>query len=173
MKKIAFSALWCCLILAPVARAESVLPNKQNRKPASPIGSTARISPFVPGSHNLSLDFGQVFLMGALGDSIPDSIGSRLHYNYGVSDIFSFDSSLGHSNHSNGEFSLTSLLAGLRSNLAWYDKVIPHAIFGMGFYRLGYQAANYNPILFGVHLGGGVNLELTSSLFFWGLPNIS
>jgi hypothetical protein len=128
--------------------------------------SESRISPFIPGSNNLSLDVGQVFLMGDLGNRYADSIGTRLHYTYGVSDMFSFDSSFGYSSHSDGNFSMTSLLAGLRSNLAWYDKVIPHAVFGMGFYRPSHRAQNYNPLLFGVHLGAGVNLELTSSIFF-------
>ena len=96
----------------------------------------------------------------------PDAIGTRLNYTYGVSDLFSFNSSFGYSNHSDGDFSMTSLLAGLRTNLAWYDKVIPHAIFGMGFYRPSFKDSNYSTTLFGVHLGGGVNLELTDSLFF-------
>jgi opacity protein-like surface antigen len=137
----------------------------RGRRPTS-LQSQTRISPFVPGSSNVSLDVGQVFLMGNLGDRYTDSIGSRLNYTYGVSDMFSFNSSFGYSTHAEGNFSMTSLLAGLRTNLAWYDKVIPYAIFGMGFYRPSYRDANYSSTLFGVHLGAGVNLELTSSLFF-------
>jgi opacity protein-like surface antigen len=135
------------------------------RRPAA-LQSQARISPFVPGSSNVSVDVGQVFLMGNLGDRYTDSIGSRLSYTYGVSDMFSFNSSFGYSTHADGKFSMTSLLAGLRTNLAWYDKVIPYAIFGMGFYRPSYREADYSTTLFGVHLGAGVNLELTNSLFF-------
>ena len=104
--------------------------------------------------------------MGNLGDRYTDSIGSRLNYTYGVSDMFSFNSSLGFSRHSDGDFSMTSFLAGLRTNLAWYDKVIPYATFGTGFYRPSFRAADYSAILFGVHLGAGVNLELTDTLFF-------
>jgi len=138
----------------------------RQRRPAAHYSSSSFNTPFAPGSNNLSLDVGQVFLMGNLGERYGDSIGTRLHYTYGVSDLFSFDSSLGYSTHSEGAFSMTSILTGLRTNLAWYDKVIPHAIFGMGFYRPSYRQENLSPLLFGVHLGAGVNLEITRSLFF-------
>ncbi len=195
MKRLAFSALFLLPAALPVdslagleiegspksggwtrtptwARADSrqqeeppKATNRERRLPQS-IQSQARITPFVPGSNNLSLDVGQVFLMGELADRYADSIGTRLHYTYGVSDLFSFDSTFGYSSHSDGEFSMTSLLAGLRSNLAWYDKVIPHAVFGMGFYRPSFKQEDYSTVLFGVHLGAGVNLELTPALFF-------
>src|SRR4051794_15463889 len=57
-------------------------------------------APFAPGSHNLSLDVGQVFLMGDLATNFADSIGTQLHYTYGVSDMFGFDTSVGYSSHS-------------------------------------------------------------------------
>ena len=129
------------------------------------------VSPFAPTSNNLALDVGQVFLMGDLGQ-YSDSIGSQLHYTYGVSDLFGFDSSLGYSEHSDCKFSMLSLLTGLRMNLSWYDKVVPYLVFGMGFYRPSYQQttdgiiSSVSPVLFGVHVGPGVDLELTKSLFF-------
>src|SRR6185312_7270005 len=58
------------------------------------------ISPYAPGTHNIALDLGQVFLMGDLTKSYSDSLGTQLHYTYGVSDIFCFDSSIGYSEHS-------------------------------------------------------------------------
>ncbi len=136
-------------------------------------------SPFTPGSNNLALDVGQIFLMGDLGE-YSDSIGSQIHYTYGVSDLFGFDSSLGYSDHSDGKFSMITLLAGLRTNLSWYDKVVPYLVFGLGFYRPSYQqlvsasasatgnatATSVAPVLFGVHLGPGVDLEVTRNLFF-------
>ncbi len=131
------------------------------------------LSPFAPGSNNVSLDVGQVFLMGDLSSSFNDSIGSQIHYTYGVSDMFGFDSSLGYSSHSSGKMSMTTLASGLRMNLAWYDKVVPYIVFGLGFYRPSYDimAANntrnsVSPVLFGVHLGPGVTLELTKKMFF-------
>ncbi len=126
-------------------------------------------APFTPGSNNLALDVGQVFLMGDLSGAYADSIGSQLHYTYGVSDMFGFDTSFGYSSHSEGKYSLTTLLTGLRMNLAWYDKVIPYAVFGLGFYKPSYEitpTTSISPVVFGLHMGPGVTLELTRQLFF-------
>lgn len=126
-------------------------------------------TPFAPDSNNLSLDVGQVFLMGDLSTSYNDSLGMQLHYTYGVSEMFGFDASVGHSSHSGGRYSLTTLLAGLRTNLTWYDKVIPYAVFGLGFYKPGYKfddLTSYSPVVFGLHLGPGVTLQLTDQFFF-------
>lgn len=150
------------------------------------VHSSTDASPFSPGSHNLALDLGQIFLMGDL-TRFNDSIGAQLHYTYGVSEIFGFDTSIGYSGHSEGKYSLVSLLSGLRLNMSWYDKVIPYGIFGLGFYRPSYldstvaqsSASSSNgvvlptpsipsiaAILFGIHLGAGINLELSKSFFF-------
>src|SRR3989338_1755478 len=59
-------------------------------------------SPFAPDSSNFALDVGQVFLLGDLGNRYNDNLGLQLHYTYGVSDIFGFDSSFGYSSHSAG-----------------------------------------------------------------------
>ncbi|MFZ9595784.1 MAG: hypothetical protein ACO3A2_06860 [Bdellovibrionia bacterium] len=146
---------------------------------------TRDISPFSPGSHNIALDLGQVFLMGDL-TKYADSIGSQVHYTYGVSDLFSFDTSLGYSDHSDGKFSMTSLLAGMRLNMSWYDKVIPHAVFGLGFYRPSYQDStqpqansqiggstlpsttppSVSAFLFGIHFGPGIDLQVSRNIFF-------
>lgn len=129
-------------------------------------------APFTPGSQNLSIDVGQVFLMGGLSDNYSDSIGSQLHYTFGVSDMFGFDASVGYSSHSDGAYSVGSMLTGLRVNLAWYDKVIPYFIGGLGFYRPSYDLSSgtttqsNSSLLFGLHAGPGVNLELTRNLFF-------
>ncbi|MGK5089068.1 hypothetical protein WDW86_16040 [Bdellovibrionota bacterium FG-2] len=136
------------------------------------------ISPFSPGSNNLGLDLGQVFLMGDLDSNYQSSIGTRLHYTYGVSDLFGFDSSLGFSDHSEGKFSMTTVLSGARMNLAWYDKVIPYVNFGFGFFRPSYELSNkdkdtgemrttsVSPLLFGVYMGPGLDLELNQQVFF-------
>ena len=127
------------------------------------------LAPFLPGTNNLAIDIGQVFLMGDLSSRYSDSLGTQIHYTYGVSDIFGFDSSFGYSSHADGKFSMTTLLAGLRTNLAWYDKVVPYVVFGLGFYRPSYELDLLNsvsPVLFGVHLGPGVSLEVTKQLFF-------
>ena len=136
---------------------------------SSPRSSSSAISPFSPGSSNLGIDIGQIFLMGDLTHDYSDSIGSQLHYTYGVSEMFSFDSSIGYSSHADNKFSIISLLPGLRMNLAWYDKVIPYATFGLGFYKPAIEVSSTNivsPVLFGIHGGAGVNLEVTQQLFF-------
>jgi len=147
-----------------------------SRRPSSSSYSSRSIdiAPFTPGSHNIAVDLGQVFLMGDLASKYGDSLGTRLHYTYGVSDIFGFDSSFGYSEHSEGRYSMMTLLTGLRTNLTWYDKVVPYLVFGMGFYRPSITTPGTNggpsstqaPILFGVHVGPGVDLELTKNLFF-------
>jgi hypothetical protein len=155
--------------------SESTAPRKASKKDSR----YSDISPFTPGSNNFALDIGQVFLMGDLGNKYNDSIGAQLHYTYGVSDLFGFDVSAGYSGHSDGQFSMTTLLAGLRTNLSWYDKVIPYLVFGLGFYRPSYEEKNppsgpgqapttttLAPVLFGVHVGPGVDLELTKQMFF-------
>jgi len=130
---------------------------------------TFSVSPFSPGSNNLAIDVGQVFLMGDLSSNYSDAIGSQLHYTYGVSEMFGFDSSIGYSSHSEGRYSMTTLLTGLRMNLAWYDKIVPYLSFGLGFYRPSYEITStttLSPIVFGLHAGPGVSLELTRQLFF-------
>ena len=135
--------------------------------------SSKALVPFGPESNNLALDLGQVFLLGNLGTNYQDSLGMQLHYTYGVSDLFGFDSSLGYSSHSDGKYSLTTLLTGLRANLSWYDRVIPYAVVGLGFYKPSYRitskdlpSSNVSPVVFGVHLGPGIDLQLSQNLFF-------
>ena len=131
--------------------------------------SQSLLSPFSPGSNNLSLDVGQIFLFGDLGSTYGDSIGMQLHYTYGVSEMFSFDSSFGYSSHAEGKYSLSTLVSGVRMNLSWFDKVIPYINFGLGFYRPSYDLSptqSLSPLVFGLHAGPGVNLELTKQMFF-------
>src|SRR5262249_38320766 len=80
--------------------------------------SGGEVSPFSPGSNNIALDLGQVFLMGDL-TKFTDSLGVQIHYTYGVSELFAFDASVGYSEHSNAQFSMVTVLSGMRLNLAW------------------------------------------------------
>jgi len=131
-------------------------------------------APFAPGSHNASLDLGQTFLMGDLGAKYSDNIGFQGHYVYGVSELFAFDSSLGYSSHSDGKYSLLTMLTGLRTNLTFYDRVIPHLVMGLGFYKPsveiitedGKDVTSLSPVLFGLHLGPGVDLQINRTVFF-------
>jgi hypothetical protein len=149
--------------------AEDATP--QNRRPSKELRESARsnITPFSPGSNNVAIEFGQIFLMGDLANNYEDSLGGQIHYTYGVSDMFGFDASLGHSSHSEGQYSMTTLLTGLRTNLSWYDKVIPYAVIGLGFYKPSYEitpTSSISPVLFGLHVGPGVDLQVTRELYF-------
>ena len=129
------------------------------------------LSPHSPDSHNFSVNLGHIFLMGDLSEDYSDSIGFRFNYTYGVSDLFAFDTSAGYSNHSEGKYSLTTLLTGLRTNLSWYDKVVPFLNFGLGFYKPKYDykdetGDNLSPILFGLHFGPGIDLHISRRFFF-------
>ncbi len=138
------------------------------------------VSPFSPGSHNLAVDLGQVFLMGDL-TRFSDTIGTQLHYTYGVSELFGFDSSIGYSHHADGHFTLATVVSGMRLNLAWYDKLVPYGVFGLGFYRPYYSdptqkvitqpngdqsIASLSSLLFGLHIGPGIDLELSKNVYF-------
>lgn len=116
--------------------------------------------------------------MGDLASRYSDAIGTQVHYTYGVSDMFGFDASFGYSSHSAtdlsnpGKYSLTTLLTGMRANLSWYDRVIPYAIAGLGFYKPsipygnGADANTTSPIVFGIHMGAGADLQLSQQIFF-------
>jgi len=144
------------------------------RSSALPTGnsqsSKGPLSPFSPGSSNLELDVGEIFLTGSLAKYFQDSIGTELKYTYGVSDLFAFESSTGYSGFSktNDTMSLMYLNAGLRTNLVFFDQLIPYASFDLGFYRpaMTIDSVNYAALLFGLSLGAGVDLTITKNLFF-------
>lgn len=129
------------------------------------------VTPFSPGSNNVSIDIGQVLLMGDLTDYYTNNLGFRTQYTYGVSDIFAFNANLGFSEHGD-DFSMALLTTGMRINLAWFDRIVPYGIFGLGFYnptykeRVGGTKVSVSPVLFGLHLGPGVNLLITDSIYF-------
>ncbi len=168
--------------------------SRSSRSSYSAQGSSNETSPFSPGSNNIGIDLGQIFLVGDL-TRFQNSLGFQIHYDYGVSDLFSFDSSLGYSQHSlgpaSGGFSILSLLSGLRMNLSWYDRIIPFGVVGLGFYLPSYVDLTATPtrtttssstsssgtsnlsglpsisaLLFGLHFGAGVDLSVSKNVFF-------
>lgn len=144
---------------------------ESNRNEGYPISKkiTSEGPPLSPGTHNLSIGVGQIFLMGNLSNQYENALGTQIHYTYGVSDMFSFESDFGYSSHSNGNFSLVNLDAALRTNLIYFDQLVPFASLGLGFYRPS-QVINTNTslsaILFGLQMGGGVDLLLSKKMFF-------
>lgn len=124
-------------------------------------------TPFSPGTHNVSVAVGQVFLLGSLS-RFENAIGPEVHYTYGVSDLFSFQSNFGYHSHSSGALSIWNLSAGLRANLAYFDSLVPFAKIGLGFYYPSYTESNatVSGLLFGMQLGTGIDLMISNSVFF-------
>lgn len=126
------------------------------------------LRPFSPDSNNVSLQIGQTFLMGDVS-SYDDSLGFSGNYTYGISRLMAFDSTFGYSNHSQGKYSLLSLMAGARMNLTYYDRVIPYLSGGLGFYKPSREIgpnANLSATLFGLHVGAGADLSISPEMFF-------
>ncbi len=135
------------------------------------------MTPFAPGSHNVSLGVGQNFLMGDLASQYNDALGVRMAYTMGVSEMFALEAAVGYSSHDQAgtpkipkTYSLTTALAGMRVNLSWYDRIVPHAVIGMGFFNPSYElddkGKTFSPFIFGIHAGPGIDLQLTKQIFF-------
>ena len=141
-----------------------------NRNETGPTrGYAQELPPLSPGTHNLSIGVGQIFLMGELSSEFENNLGTQVHYTYGVSDLFSFESDFGYSSHSSGKFSLVNLDAALRTNLVYFDQLVPFASLGLGFYnpsKTFNDNSKVSAILFGMQLGGGVDLILNKRVFF-------
>lgn len=133
------------------------------------VEETTPSNPFAPGTQNLSIGVGQVFLLGDLGNRYENAIGPEIHYNYGVSDMFAFESNFGYHSHSNGTLSIWNLAAGLRANLMYFDQLVPFANIALGFYHPSFtlpNTATVSGLLFGLQLGGGVDLMISPRIFF-------
>jgi hypothetical protein len=127
------------------------------------------LSPFAPGTHNLSVGVGQVFLLGSIGDRYEDAIGPSLNYTYGVSDLFAFHSNFSYHSHSSGDLSIWNLSGGVRANLMYFDQLVPYATVGLGFYQPSYilpNKATVSGLLFGMQLGTGIDLMISNAVFF-------
>jgi hypothetical protein len=131
--------------------------------------NTSPKGPFAPGTHNISLGVGQVFLLGNLGNSFENAIGPEVHYTYGVSDLFSFQSNFGYHSHSNGTLSIWNMAAGLRANLMYFDQLVPFSTIGLGFYHPSFTyttGATASGLLFGLQFGAGIDLLISEQVFF-------
>jgi hypothetical protein len=143
---------------------------KQNQKPIRAESEPVE-SPFAPGTHNLSIGVGEDFLFGSLGNTYDNAIGPEIHYAYGVSDLFAFESNFGYHSHSRGSDSVSiwNLAAGLRTNLIYFDQLVPFLNVDLGFFHPSFSYAgggSASSLLFGLQLGGGVDLLLSRSMFF-------
>jgi len=125
--------------------------------------------PLSPGSHNLSAEFGQVFMMRDPSDS-GNAFGSQFRYTNGVSQLFGFDSLLGYSSHGGGQLRQIHLGGGARINLVRVDRMISYLSSGLGFYQTSLRQQNQisrtSNTAFGLYCGVGVDLIVTKSMFF-------
>jgi opacity protein-like surface antigen len=144
-------------------------PSQSIRRTSSTIfDDRSRISPFSKDSHNLALELGQVFLVGD-ASKYSDSLGTRVNYTYGVSELLAFESTLAYSSHSEGKYSQLSLMSGVRMNLSNYDQMVPYVNAGIGFFRPSKdidEKASYSATLFGLYAGAGLDLKLSKEFFF-------
>jgi hypothetical protein len=152
------------------ASVQTVRMTRSSRETQNSASISSSRGPLSPGSHNLALGVGQIFLMADVADiEFENAIGADLHYTYGVSDLFSFEANFGYSSHSSGGLTMWRIAPGVRTNLVYFDQLIPFASLGLGFYNPSATLANgstLSGLLFGVQLGAGVELLLSDRFFF-------
>jgi hypothetical protein len=144
---------------------------RETPKAQKAVESSPPKSPFAPGTHNLSIGVGQDFLFGHLGNDYDNAIGPEIHYAYGVSDLFAFESNFGYQNHSRAgqNLSVWNIAAGLRSNLMYFDQLVPYFNLDLGFYHPSFTYVNNgsaSTTLFGLQMGTGIDLLITNTVFF-------
>ena len=171
------------VLSAHSAFADSYFGDDASRPTVNPSGRThkalssafddrSKITPFSKDSHNLAVELGQVFLVGD-ASRYTDSLGMKLNYTYGVSELLDFESSLAYSSHSDGQYTQVNLLSGVRMNFANYDQMVPYMDAGVGFFHPSKEIsdnASFSATLFGLYVGGGLDLKLSREFFFG--PNL-
>lgn len=113
--------------------------------------------------HAVGVDLGQVFLHGNnYGNKFNNSLGFGLRYNYAASDIFELEADISGSNHSDNAFKIMYSTLGLKTNFIYYDKLVPFATLGLGFYkpRIQVQGDTATKTAFGMRFGMGADLLL-------------
>ena len=113
--------------------------------------------------HSIGIDLGQVFLHGNnFGKKYNNSLGFGLRYNYAASDIFELEADFSGSNHSENALKIMYSTLGLKTNFIYYDKLVPYATVGLGFYKPRIQVQNdiATKTAFGMRLGLGADLLL-------------
>lgn len=146
--------------------------NSDSVKPVQSKKRHVESTPLSPGTHNLAIGVGQVFLTSDFAKFTENAIGMQAQYTYGVSDLFSFEGNFGYSSHSSpdnlNKVSLTHLITGLRTNLIYFDQLVPFFSGGLGFYHpsITLSGQSASAILFGLNLGTGADLIISDNIFF-------
>jgi opacity protein-like surface antigen len=120
--------------------------------------------------HSIGIGLGQAFLLGDFGDNGEDKIAADLLYAYKASHSFDFYANFHTSSHKLRETksTITGLALGIRGRAYQFDAFAPFIVAGLGFYQP--QVKRYvdqtlleseEKITFGVHVGGGADLQLS------------
>lgn len=125
--------------------------------------------PLSPGSHNVSAEFGQLFMVRDPANA-GNAFGSQIRYTQGISQLFGFDSILGYSSHSGGQFRQIHLGGGARINLVRVDRMVSYLSSGLGFYQTSLRnpdgLTRSSNTAFGFYSGVGMDLIVSKSMFF-------
>ncbi len=174
MKKIIVSILAVFALFGAKTAFSQVKPNlgqltsDQNAKKVEnniPIGAGPGLQ-----KHSLGVGIGQTFLRSDFEDNGEDKITADLYYNYSASYSFDFIANLHFSDHSyqGKETNLRGLALGIKGKVYQFDQFAPYVMGGFGFYEptmttklaSGQTQESDSKIVFGMHMGAGVDLQL-------------
>lgn len=121
--------------------------------------------------HSIGLGLGQTFLRSDFAEHGTDKITPDIYYNYSASYSFDFLANLHVSKHKylNRDVTIKGLALSIKGKGFQFDAFAPFFLGGFGFY-LPSATRNINGVLtptreqlvFGMNLGGGVELRLNS-----------
>lgn len=126
----------------------------------------------IPGAirkHSVGLGLGQTFLRSDFHDQGTDKITPDLYYNYSASYSFDFMANLHWSKHSylKQDVTVKGLALAIKAKVFQFDAFSPFFLGGFGFYlpqahryQGGVITETREQLVFGMNLGGGVELRL-------------
>lgn len=148
---------------APAKKAKPAQKKPTRPLPARNLGGNVQ-------THSIGIGLGQTFLLGDFGDNGEDKIAADLLYAYKASHSFDFYANFHTSSHKlrDTKSSITGLALGIRGRAYQFDAFAPFIVAGLGFYQP--RVTRYvnsvlleseEKIIFGVHVGGGAELQLS------------
>lgn len=163
----------CSVLILPISASSQTKPKpaviKQVKKqPTKPL--PAKPSSGGLQSHSIGIGLGQTFLLGDFGDNGEDKIAADLLYAYKASHSFDFYANFHTSAHKLRETksTITGLALGIRGRAYQFDAFAPFIVAGLGFYQPKVKRyvdttllESEEKITFGVHVGGGADLQLS------------
>ncbi len=169
---------WPC---AGQSRIQQLTSQREAAKAEKKLEKSARTSPSeaaathkqIPGGvhrHSLGIGIGQTFVFGNFEDNGKSQITGDFLYAYSASYSFDLLANFHYSKHNfQGRYArLIDLSIGVKGRFFHFDSFSPFVVGGLGFYipKLRRQEADGNlhptksQVVFGPHLGAGVDLRL-------------